>query len=303
MSKHLSVWGGVVIAIFFWSSNFNVIKAIDGNISPLVSAALRFSIAALILLILRWCMRYPHEVKLKSKDMFSLFIIATIGVTLQNCSIFYAMTFTVPVNAAVVQANMPLVAILLSGLILNSPISYKTILGALVSFVGVIIVITGGEVRSIALNIGDILMACALLSGCLYTILAKRLTPHIPVGQQLRWVLSIGAMQMLFIAILQSDFGKSIDSIGVQDLALITYMSLFGTLIAYYFWMKGAIVLGPDKTASLFNIMPVFTLLISIYFGQHVEWVHVLGIVLVGVGVFIGNSNPFKKVSIEAVKA
>lgn len=112
------------------------------------------------------------------------------------------MRFTTPVNAAVVQANLPLVTILLSGFILKTSISVKTILGALISFCGVVIVITGGNIHSISSNsnIGDLYMLFALISGCLYTILAKRLTSHIPVTQQLRWVLSIGAIQMVAIA-------------------------------------------------------------------------------------------------------
>ncbi len=295
MSKHYSIWCGVVVAIFFWSSNFNVIKAIDDNISPMVSATLRFTIAALALVLLRGVIPSKSEVKLTRKSVLSLFVLASVGVTLQNFSIFYAMQFTQPVNAAVVQANMPLISILLSGVILKTSISLKTVLGAVVSFLGVVVVITGGNILPIDTNVGDFLMLCALVSGCLYTILAKRLTSHIPVGQQLRWVLSVGAIQMLVISMFQSGFNNSLNSITFQDLLLITYMSLFGTLIAYYFWMKGAIVLGPDKTSSLFNIMPVFSLLISFFAGQPAQWVHILGIFLVGIGVYIGNSAPSRR--------
>ena len=291
MYKHLSIWCGVVVAIFFWSSNFNVIQAINDNISPLTSAALRFVIAALILLLLRLGKRPQSDVKLTNKSVLSLFVIATVGVTVQNFFIFYAMSFTTPVNAAVVQANIPLVTVLLSGLILSTTISSRAILGAIVSFLGVVIVITGGKFHSIESNIGDFYMLIALVSGCLYTILAKRLTSSIPVSQQLRWVLSIGAVQMLAIAMYQIDFRSSLHEITLIDLSLIAYMSLFGTLIAYYFWMKGAIVLGPAKMSSLFNIMPVFTLLISFFSGQYVHLEHIFGVVIVAIGVYVGNSS------------
>ncbi|MCR9548630.1 DMT family transporter [Vibrio antiquarius] len=294
MSKHLSIWCGVVVAIFFWSSNFNVIKAISSDVSPLDSATLRFSVAALILLLIRGTKRSPYGSKLTRKSMLSLFVIATVGVTIQN---FSAMNFTTPVNAAVVQANLPLVTILLSGFILKTSISVKTILGALISFCGVVIVITGGNIHSIGSNsnIGDLYMLFALISGCLYTILAKRLTSHIPVTQQLRWVLSIGAIQMVAIAIYHGDFSRSLNTITFKDLSLIAYMSLFGTLIAYYFWMKGAIVLGPDKMSPLFNTMPVFTLLISFISGEQAQWENVLGVFIVAAGVYIGNSAPFAR--------
>ncbi|MFD2178551.1 DMT family transporter [Veronia pacifica] len=302
MYKHLSIWCGVVVAVFFWSSNFNVIQTINGNISPLTSATLRFAIAALILLLIRVSKRSKSDVKLTKKSVLSLFLLATIGVTVQNFSIFSAMNFTSPVNAAVIQANIPLVTIILSGFILNTSISLRATLGAIVSFFGVVIVIAGGKIHSIFSNIGDLYMLSALVSGCLYTILAKRLTSDIPVSQQLRWILSIGTIQMAAVAMYQIDFRDNLNEITLIDLSLIAYMSLFGTLLAYYFWMKGAIVLGPEKISPLFNIMPVFTLLISLFSGQHVQFEHIFGVCIVAIGIYVGNSSPSNKSHQKALK-
>ncbi|EDK27531.1 hypothetical protein VSWAT3_16990 [Vibrionales bacterium SWAT-3] len=224
------------------------------------------------------------------------------GVTVQNLSIFSAMNFTSPINAAVIQANIPLITIILSGLILSTSISLKAILGAIVSCFGVFIVMTGGKVHSIESNIGDLYMLVALVSGCLYTILAKRLTSDIPVSQQLRWVLSIGAIQMVAITIYLIDFRTSLNLITFIDLLLIAYMSLFGTLLAYYFWMKGAIELGPDKISPLFNIMPVFSLIISFFSGQHIEFEHIFGVSIVAIGIYVGNLAPSTNSCVKSIK-
>ncbi|WP_399425266.1 DMT family transporter [Vibrio campbellii] len=302
MYKHLSIWCGVVVAVFFWSSNFNVIHKINGNISALTAATLRFAIAASLLLLLRGLKKSQDDVKLTKKSVLSLFVLASMGVTVQNLSIFSAMNFTSPINAAVIQANIPLVTIILSGLILSTSISLRATLGAIVSFFGVVIVITGGKVHSIESNIGDLYMLFALVSGCLYTILAKRLTSDIPVSQQLRWVLSIGAIQMVAITMYRIDFRSSLNQITLIDLSLIAYMSLFGTLFAYYFWMKGAIELGPDKISPLFNIMPVFTLLISFFSGQHIQFEHIFGVSIVAIGIYVGNSAPSTKSCAKSLK-
>ncbi|ELB2807921.1 EamA family transporter, partial [Vibrio alginolyticus] len=52
---------------------------------------------------------------------------------------------------------------------------------------------------------------------------------------------------------------------------------------------------GPDKISPLFNIMPVFTLLISFISGEQAQWENVLGVFIVAAGVYIGNSAPFAR--------
>ncbi|MFA0070665.1 EamA family transporter, partial [Vibrio breoganii] len=86
----------------------------NGNISALTAATLRFAIAASLLLLLRGLKKSQDDVKLTKKSVLSLFVLASMGVTVQNLSIFSAMNFTSPINAAVIQANIPLVTIILS---------------------------------------------------------------------------------------------------------------------------------------------------------------------------------------------
>ncbi|EDK27530.1 hypothetical protein VSWAT3_16985 [Vibrionales bacterium SWAT-3] len=70
MYKHLSIWCGVVVAVFFWSSNFNVIQKINGNMSGLTAATLRFAIAASLLLLARGLKKSQDDVKLTKKVYF-----------------------------------------------------------------------------------------------------------------------------------------------------------------------------------------------------------------------------------------
>ncbi|UXI03913.1 DMT family transporter [Photobacterium sp. TY1-4] len=298
MPKTTVTWLGVVLAIFFWASNFNAIQAIHGDISPFMAATLRLAVASLVLLLLR-AMRAGPESALTLRDKGALFFIALVGVLIQNFAIFNAMQYTSPVNAAIVAANMPLAGILLSAILLHTHIYRFHILGALISFGGVLLVITQGQFTSQAFNPGDLLMLIALISGCLYTILAKRWVPHVPLSQQLRWMLSLGMLQMSVIVCLIDTPIHAFQAMTTQDAALLVYMGLGGTLVAYYFWLKGARDLGPDRVTSLFNLMPVFTVLISISNGGRIEWTQAAGIVLVGCGVIIGNAYPVIKLKLK----
>ncbi|NRB68295.1 MAG: DMT family transporter [Vibrio sp.] len=292
MNKHNSVLLGVVVAIFFWASNFNAVQAMNPELSPFLAAGLRFAVAAILLLILRTTREQKHRVTLSRRDLVYLFIIASVGVTVQNFSIFAAMRYTSPTNASIIMANVPLTGVLLSAMILKSNITRLNIVGSLISVVGVILVITHGELSSVSFNLGDILMVVALLSGCLYTILLKLWSQHIPVEQQLRWVMCLGAVQLFVIAAVEGDLILDMARLTSQDALLVLYMGLFGTLLSYYFWMKGAIVLGPKKTTSLFNALPVFSLLISLFMGATIFWIQLVGVAVVALGFFVGNISP-----------
>lgn len=301
MPNHAFTWLGVVIAIFFWASNFNAIQAINDDISPLMGATLRFSVAALVLLGLRAWRAEPESV-LHPHDKLALFFIALVGVLIQNFAIFSAMQYTSPVNAAIVAANMPLAGILLSALLLHTAIHSFHIIGALISLAGVLLVITQAKFTALTFNPGDGLMLVSLTSGCLFTILAKRWVSHIPLSQQLRWMMSFGVLQMSTVVWFVDTPIHALNAITFQDAALFIYMGLGGTLIAYYFWMKGAQQLGPDRVTSLFNLMPVFTVAISVLTGGDVGWIQIAGIFLVGCGILIGNAYPVLKQQLTALR-
>ncbi len=82
---------------------------------------------------------------------------------------------------------------------------------------------------------------------------------------------------------------------------LILYMGICGTLVAYFFWMKGTQVIGPRKVTSLFNLIPVFTLLISMTMGVMPHLIQLVGIVLVTAGVVVANSYPHVKTHIQSL--
>ena len=212
-----------------------------------------------------------------------------IGVTVQNLAIFLSMKYTSPVNASIINANMPIGGILLSYLIMRTPIYRVQLLGAAVSAIGVLLVITKGNILSLNFNSGDILMIVALFSGCLYTILSKRWLSNVPITQQMRWVMGCGFLQMLAIVSLNNNSLRELSLLTERDIVMITYMGLCGTLLAYTFWINGSITLGPVKVTSAFNLLPIFALLISYFSGEEITYIQVLGVILVGIGIVAGN--------------
>lgn len=283
-SKSSHIWLMVIVSTFFWGSNFNAGHAVAADITPLTAAAERFAIA----LVLFWAIRFifgSAESQLSKRDAFILIPLGVIGVFGFNYAFFTALHTTSALNAALIMALSPLVSTLLSVVLLNVKIRLYQYIGMLIAFIGVTFVITGGHFSILHAAIGDLwmLLACAVWS--LYSVGSKKFAPHIPPLQFARWTVSIGAIALIIAAIMIEQPFSTIGQLSFQTHIILMYMGVCGSVLAYIYWLRGVFFLGPEKSAIAFNLVPVFTLLVSLAFGSIPNGVQVLGMLLVLAGV------------------
>jgi drug/metabolite transporter (DMT)-like permease len=78
----------------------------------------------------------------------------------------------------------------------------------------------------------------------------------------------------------------------LDRLTLVTllYMIVFPSALAYLFFNRGIALIGPNRAAPLFHLMPVFGSAMAIVFlGEKPEWFHLTGYALVLTGVFVAS--------------
>jgi len=286
MNKNTLAWPLLIISTFFWGSNFNVAQELAGRVTPLTAAAERFMIALLIFLLYRlWQGR--AEARLHWRDALVLVPLGLIGVFGFNFAFFTAMHTTVALNAALIMALSPMVSLLLSHWLLNTPINANQVLGVVVAFAGVSLVITGGNFTNLHIATGDLWMLGACFVWSVYTVGSRRFAAHIPPQQFSRWTVSIGAIALLIAAVILERPFATVAALPLDTHGILLYMGSCGTVLAYVFWVYGIRELGADKTAVSFNLVPMFTLLVSIAAGALPNAAQVLGIVVVLAGVVI----------------
>jgi drug/metabolite transporter (DMT)-like permease len=287
-TKASTVWLLVIASTFFWGSNFNAAHAVAGAVGPLSAAAERFATA----LILFWTMRFGFgkiESKLQPRDFFVLILLGIAGVFGFNYSFFTAMQTTSALNAALIMALSPMVSTLLSVVLLKSQIRFYQYFGMVIAFIGVSFAITSGHFSLLHGAIGDIWMLLACLLWSLYTVGSKKYAGHIPSAQLARWTVSIGAVALITLALIVEKPITSAAELSFQTHGILIYMGACGSVLAYLFWLKGVSFLGPQKSAVAFNLVPVFTLLVSLMFGSIPSAVQILGMTLVLTGVIISS--------------
>lgn len=288
MNSPLTIWLMVIASTFFWGSNFNAGHAIAGDVTPLTAAAERFLIAVFIFLLLRLT-QGKAESRLQGRDLLAMIPLGIIGVFGFNYAFFTALHTTSALNAALIMALSPMLSLLFSGWLLKSRIQWFQCVGILIAFVGVTLVITGGNFGLVHIAPGDAWMIGAVIVWSLYTVGSKKYAGHIPSLQLARWTVSIGAVALTIVALLQEQPLIDVPALSWQTHGILFYMASFGTVFAYIFWLKGVHFLGPDKSAIAFNLVPVSTLIVSLLLGSYPNQVQLLGMLLVLVGVVISS--------------
>ena len=288
MNPQVTVWLMVIASTFFWGSNFNAGHALAGDVAPLTAAADRFGVAVILFLLLRLA-QGKAESQLQWKDGLALVPLGIIGVFGFNYAFFTALHTTSALNAALIMALSPMLSLVFSVWLLNARIKAYQYLGIVLAFIGVSLVITGGNFGLLHIAVGDAWMLGACIVWSLYRVGCKKFAAHIPSLQLARWTVSVGAIALISAASLLEQPFTSIPQLSLTTHAILFYMSICGTVLAYIFWLRGVHFLGPDKSAIAFNLVPVFTLLVSLALGSLPNIIQLAGMLLVLIGVVISS--------------
>ena len=282
------IWLMVVASTFFWGSNFNAGHAIAGEVTALTAAAERFAIALLGFLLIR-LLQGKAESQLQPRDILVLLALGVVGVFGFNYAFFTALHTTSALNAALIMALSPMVSLLFSAWLLPVKIRGFQYLGIVIAFMGVSLVITGGNFGLLHIAIGDAWMMLACLVWSLYSVGSKKFAGHVPPLQFARWTVCIGAVALIFAALMIEDPLTTIPSLSLGTHIILVYMATFGAVFAYIFWLRGVYALGPERATIAFNLVPVFTLLVNLGMGTVPLPLQIVGMVLVLGGVLISS--------------
>ncbi len=77
------------------------------------------------------------------------------------------------------------------------------------------------------------------------------------------------------------------------NLLTLFYVAVFPSTVAYLCFNRGVQLIGANRAAPFFHLMPVFGTAMSIVFlGEHPQAFHFIGFALVLTGVFVASRKP-----------
>jgi drug/metabolite transporter (DMT)-like permease len=166
----------LVVLMIVWGSTFVVTKAAAREIPPLTLAALRFLIAALVLIPI--ALRRGGLARLpKPVPWAALTLMAISGIAIFAVTFTFALVHGSASQGALIYALVPACVALAAVLYLGEKVSRQRIAGIVLSMLGVVVVTMAGERTAEAPHpvFGALWMFGAVIAWSAYTVFAKRL--------------------------------------------------------------------------------------------------------------------------------
>jgi drug/metabolite transporter (DMT)-like permease len=166
--------------------------------------------------------------------------------------------------------------------------------GILLSLVGVLIIMLRGDLlslKNIDFNRGDLIFALALLIFGFYSVLSSK-RPAIHALSFAAFTFGCGAACLIPLFIWELYARPTMELNGANLLTLF-YVAVFPSTVAYLCFNRGVALIGANRAAPFFHLVPVFGTVMSIIFlAEHPQLFHFVGFALVLTGVFVASRQP-----------
>jgi len=260
-----------IITLFCWSPTWYVIKFQLGYVDPLVSVFYRFLMASIIIFIYLIFKKKNLKFSINQHVWFLLF-----GVCLYclNYVFFYlSNTYLISAFPAVVFSTVVIMNILGEGFYFKKKPSLKTLLGATIGMIGIIIIFND-EIFNFSLANGTHVGLFLALLGtfCASTgnmIHQRNLNNNFQLIPTLAYAMLYGSLVTLLITQIKGT--ELLFEYSFSYIASLTYLSIVGSIFAFIFYLRLLEKVGAGRAGYVGVVMPVLALLISTVF-ENLEW-------------------------------
>lgn len=260
---------GVIIATFFWGTNFNAGAYIIAHQPPITASIERFSLATLALLLF-FGLRGQLRLSTLKNNWPAYLGLGVLGFTLFNLCTFFGLQSTTPINGALILATTPLWTLVFGVIWENEKLNGSRIAGLLAGFIGVVLVITKGQIQTLLrleVSPGDGIILLGSLAWALNMVGTRRLVHNATAIETTSYSMLFGTLALLPLGFIFENPQQSLATVSLSVHLAVVYLALCGSLLAYLLWFNGLEKIGSVRTAIFFNLAPVFTMLVATLTG------------------------------------
>ena len=282
----------LLLTVTFWAGNFIVGKfASFYEVPPFSLNFYRWFFAWLILAPFT----IPEIIKKKEYiiNNYKLFIILGItSITIFNSIVYYSLNFTQVISGVLMISTIPVMIMFFSSILKIEKTNTFQIIGVVLSFVGVIIIITKANfeiLKNLDFNKGDITMVVAMFSWALYSTLLKRQKYELSQISLLQVVISFGLIFLIPVYFIEYKIGFRIN-LDQPFILILSYVVLFPGLASFILWIKGISLIGANRSGVFLHLMPILSAIMAmIFFNEKFMFYHMLGACFIITGILLSN--------------
>lgn len=258
----------LLVPPFFWAGNVVLGRVIQDWCPPVTLNFLRWLVAFFLLLPLAWRVLLPASPLWPHWRRYAL--IGFLGVGTYNSFQYLALQTSSPLNITLVASSTPVFMLGLGAVFFGQTVRKRQWLGAALSILGVLTVLTRGEVHNllhVRWVLGDLFVLLATLGWAWYSWLLAQ--PKDPAALRSDWAAFLMAQLVfgllwsgLFVGIEWTQAHVAIDW-GWPLLIAILAIAAGPAVLAYRFWGLGVQRVGPSVAGFFANLTPLFAAIMS----------------------------------------
>jgi drug/metabolite transporter (DMT)-like permease len=281
------------ITALCWAGNAIVGRLAAGHIPPVTLSFLRWGFAFLIVLPFAWKHLKRDWGAIRS-HLGTMIFLSVIGISAFNTLQYWALEHTQALNTLLLQSAGPLFVAVWSLILLGVRLTLAQAGGVALSLVGVLVILLHGDLTALAsiqFNKGDIIFTVALAIFGLYSVLSLK-RPQIHGLSFVGFTFGCGAACLVPLLIWEL-LSRPVMQLDAMNLLTLFYVAVFPSTLAYLCFNRGVQLIGANRAAPFFHVVPVFGSVMAIVFlGERPHLFHFIGFALVLIGVFVASRKP-----------
>ncbi|ENX34162.1 hypothetical protein F889_02826 [Acinetobacter colistiniresistens] len=284
-----TVYFKLIAVALMWGGTFIAGRILASEISPTLSAFLRFALAALLLIILLFKSSggFPN---LSGQQHLYAILMGLTGVFAYNLFFFAALSRIEAGRTALFVSLSPILTVLVMRIFFLEKLKKINYLGICIALLGTLIVVTKGHFFAAfnqAVGTGELLMCGAVCSWVIYTVCFKQ--TNVPALTMTTYSVLWGTL-FLFISLMSQSIQFSITTISLSSWLSILYLGAFGTVLAFIWYAQAIQSIGASKTIVFTNLVPIFAVLLAFFIlNEPITWSMALGAALSFIGILLVN--------------
>lgn len=280
-----------LFSVTVWGASFIATKVALEYASPITVVWLRFAMGVVILgLVVKVRGQFALP---QGRDWAYFALLGFLGITfhqwLQSTGLVTAQATT----TGWIVASSPIFMALLGLIVLKEGLRWEQVTGIALAMVGVLLVVTKGNLSTLANGqfgtTGDILVLISAVNWAVFSTLSRSGLQRHPATRMMFYVMTFGWLFTTLIFFTTSSL-EPITQISVNGWLAITFLGVFCSGIAYFFWYDALQVLPVAQTGAFLYIEPIITVIVAaIVIGEPIVLTSILGGLTILLGIWMVN--------------
>ena len=277
------------ISIFFWASTAALTTILLEGLDSIQIACISALFASLTLFVINVCTKKISIVwQYGITDYIRFFVVGFVGVFAYSFLLFTALFYLPAQEAFIINYLWPIMIIIFAAILLKEKLTGKKVVAIVMSFVGIVIVVTRGNITKLDLSgpLGIVLAVLAAVSYGWFSVIVKKYEYDKTVSMMFYCISGFIAS---FVTMCIVSYVPTLNMAQILGLGWIGILTMG---IAFTTWALALKYGDTHKIANLAFITP-FLSLVYIYFllGEEISIYSVVGLVVIVLGIIIQNRD------------